>query len=91
MSHSIPEQLRRRRDAAFRLPPLEAGDRDPLMDSIRRNSTTDMMTSTALTIASIGGTLTQAQYREVWASTDDEDARAMLHAYGHAHHEGWPA
>lgn len=89
MSHSIPEQLRRRRDAAFRLPPLESGDRDPLIGPIQRNITANMTPSTALEIARIGGTLTREQYRHAWASTTDEGIRAMLDAVAAVQHEGW--
>lgn len=35
---AIPEQLRRRRDASYRLPPLESGVRDPWRDTPPRPS-----------------------------------------------------
>lgn len=79
MFNTLSDQLRRRRDAALRLPALDTGDHDPLLD---RKTNPPMNPPTALHIASIGGVLTLEQYRECWATYPDH--RPMLAAYGHA-------
>lgn len=87
MTEIVPQQLRRRRDAALRLPPLESNERDP----IRKTTEPTMNAATILQIALYGGALTQEQYRHAWDHAPHDDARKMLHAYGIAHHAGWAA
>lgn len=65
------------------------GHQDPYLDPLKESINPTMQPATIIQLAYLGCALTREQYRHAWASTTDKGIRAMLHAYGHAHHAGW--
>lgn len=79
------DMYRRRHQAAQRMEPDPAGQRDPLKTSIRPTTNT----LTVIELARVGGLLTREQYRAAWRAHPEH--RGMLDAVAAAQHAGWAA
>lgn len=79
------DMCRRRHQAAQRMEPDPAGQRDTLYKPFRPT----MDPATIVEIARIGGVLTREQYRSAWYACPDH--RPLLDAVAAVQHEGWAA